>query len=133
MIGLIALLREDQNKDLASLNPLHDCFGPIGPRFDVPRGDPALDAVRFESLANLLRDGFVLAGMADKDLRRHQLLLSVESINRSGRRWLQEKWTNVSDLSRRDDRTQPGVLTPDTCTLRARPERAADHLFQISL
>jgi hypothetical protein len=71
MIGFVGMFGENQDNNLASVDSLGDCFGPIGSRLDVSRGDPALDPVRLEPLANCLRYGFVLARMADKDARRH--------------------------------------------------------------
>ena len=71
MIGLVGVFGENQDKNLARINPLGDCFGPIGSWFDISGGDPALDPIRLEPLANRIRYGFIFAGMADKDAGRH--------------------------------------------------------------
>jgi hypothetical protein len=51
MIGLVGVFGENQDKNLAGINPLGDCFGPIGSWFDISGGDPALDPIRLEPLA----------------------------------------------------------------------------------
>jgi hypothetical protein len=85
MLRIVRVSGKYQNEHAATGNPAHDAFGPIGSHFDVAGSDPAPDAGRFQLPANSIRNRFVLAGMADKDLGLH---MTAERCSRFRRQWL---------------------------------------------
>src|SRR5215469_12615827 len=71
MIGIIRVLREDQDEHSAGLKTLHDSLGPSGSRFDITRSDPTFDPGGLEISTNRVRCLPIFARMADEDHRRH--------------------------------------------------------------
>src|SRR3981081_3769547 len=70
MVGIIRMLREDQDEHSASLKTLHDSFGPIGSRFDITGSDPTVDPSGLEMSTNRVRGRLIFTRMADEDHRR---------------------------------------------------------------
>ena len=55
LIGIIRLLRKNQDEDSAGVKALHDSFGPRGSRFDITGSDPTFDPSGLEMGSNRVR------------------------------------------------------------------------------
>jgi hypothetical protein len=55
MIGIVRVLREDQDEHSAGFKTLHDSLGPSGSRVDIPRSDPTLDPSGLKMDTNRVR------------------------------------------------------------------------------
>src|SRR5260370_1695267 len=71
MIGIIRMLREDQNERAGGVKTLHEPFGPSCSRFDITGGDPTVDSSGLEMGTNRVRGLPIFTRMADEDHRRY--------------------------------------------------------------
>lgn len=65
------MLRENQDEHSAGFKTLHDSFGPIGSRFDIPGSNPTFDPSELEMGTNRVRGRSIITRMADEYHRRH--------------------------------------------------------------
>ena len=64
---VVGIGREHQDHHLCGADRTHDRDLKVLARADVPAGNPALQATIFQRVADRLRDGTVLCGIADED------------------------------------------------------------------
>jgi hypothetical protein len=81
VIGIIRMLREDQDEHSAGVKTLHDSFGPSGSRFDITGSNPTFDPSGLEMGTNRVRGLPIFTRMADEDHRRQCFLRGIKEFS----------------------------------------------------
>ena len=71
LMRVIRMGGEDENHDPGLLNGFDDALAPFHAGSDIPRGNPAADAIRFEDGADRVGGRFVFDGVADENVVSH--------------------------------------------------------------